>query len=575
MLAPGGTIQSIETAMEHGADAVYLGVGSLNARARAENLTEKQLPGIVEFVHSFESKVYVTMNIPVTTVNAKETARILALCREAGADAIIARDPVLMKTARAITPDLPVHASTQAGVHSVETARHMADLGCRRVILARECSRRDIEAIRTALPELEVEVFVFGAMCFGISGLCMMGHAVSGRSGNYGSCCQSCRLPYFSDEGNSIGFAFSMKDMDLTSHIPELVQMGVHSLKIEGRLKTPAWVGCVTHWLRAALNKPESGLTADEADKFNREISVLYSRPRTDAWFRGVTDASEILSIGNQTHTGLDVPIFRVVRGYDGPELGFITPVDINIRDGLLVKIRDEGAPEGASFIPMGIRTLLDGRGRTTVRIAADRDVCIPLGEDFADSEIIGVAIHSADSVRAKYRKVETHVDACVAENELPRPEFTRVEVTSETISASMKMGRFHADGSVHIESEPARSGGLDEQKLIKYFGPASYDIQPGLFINPTLLKSARRELNTTFETSRDESINSLEQKALSHINEQAESFYPNDDDLLARGNNTAAISRVTGMTAGRVFTSSGDGFIIEPEENVTRIRKI
>ncbi len=574
VLAPGGSIEAIETAMANGADAVYLGVGDLNARARAANLRESQLPGIVEYVHSFGSRVYVTLNIPVTRLNAKETARTMASCHVSGVDALIVRDPIIMKVAQDLVPDLPIHASTQAGVHSVETARRMADLGCRRVILARECSRSDIAAIRRALPELELEVFVFGAMCFGVSGLCMMGHAVSGRSGNHGACCQSCRLPYFDTENKPVGYVFSMKDLDLVPHIPELVDMGVAAFKIEGRLKTPSWVGCVTKWLRTALDRPTPGLEPQEYDQFDRDISVLYSRKRTDGFFVGKTDAGTVLSTDNQTHAGLDVKVFKCRQDHTGHWVSFRTPVDINVRDGLLLKIRDDSAPGDCRWIPAGIRALVDGRGRSAIRIAAGHDVLIPLPQEMDHAVVLAVHIHSADSIRARYRKVERPVPGAVTEGTLPWPEFLDVEVTPNSISARMRLGRFTASAACPVESFPARSDGISPEHMKKYFGDAETTIAPGLFINPSSMKAARRELVAGFMSARDEETGRQAHAIGTEIAAMSDQFLPSDDELIQRGNGTLAISRVTGMKEGCVYTSGGDGLVIEPGPDSTRIRK-
>ena len=574
ILAPGGSIEAIETAMANGADAVYLGVGDLNARARAANLQEPQLPGIVEYVHSFGSRVYVTLNIPVTRFNVRETARTMAACHESGVDALIVRDPVIMKTAAALLPDLPIHASTQAGVHSVETARRMADLGCRRVILARECSRNDISAIRKALPDLELEVFVFGAMCFGVSGLCMMGHSVSGRSGNHGACCQSCRLPYFDTGDEPVGYVFSMKDLDLVPHIPELVALGVAAFKIEGRLKTPSWVGCVTKWLRTALDRPVPGLDSAEYAQFDRDVSVLFSRRRTDGFFVGDTDAETVLSTDNQTHAGLDVGQFRSRQDHTGHWISFKTPVDINVRDGLLVKVGDDSAPGGCQWLPVGVRALVDGRGRSAIRIAAGHDVSVPLPEELRRSTVLAVHIHSADSVRARYRKVERPVPGAVVEGTVPWPEFLAAEVRADSITASMRLGRFKAAASCPIESSAARAEGISADHLKKYFGMARTTITPGLFVNPSSLKAARRELIAGFMAARDEEIRQRAEALATRISSMSDQFQPSDDELIDRGNGTVAISRVTGMKEGCVYTSGGDGFRIEPGADSTRIRK-
>lgn len=571
ILAPGGSIEAIEVALARGADAVYLGVGSLNARARARNLTEAELPGVVDYVHSFGARVYAALNVPLQPDSVAAAARTLAACHDAGVDAVIARDPVLMQAARDRFPDLPLHASTQFGVSDPTSARRARDLGCTRAILAREASREDVARIRREVPDIEIETFVFGAQCFAVSGRCLLGQAVSQRSGNYGACSQPCRLPYLDDAGREVGHVFSMRDIDLVSHVPELVRLGVAAFKIEGRLKSPAWVGCVVHWLRRALDKPgDPGLDPGELRAFDREVSVLYSRPRTAAFFEGRTDAAALTTLESPGHRGLDVGTFTVVPGVPEPSVRFRTPVDLNIRDGLLLTVDDPAAEGGVAHVPMGIRELCDEAGRSILRVSAERVVSVPIRERRA---IRAVAIHSSDPVRVRYQRVDRRMPGAVAQGVPPAPAFAQVAIRPDAIAVAMRRGRRTVEAAHAIASEPARNEGLDATRAARVFGDARYDIAPGLFVNPTLLKEARRAFLAAFEQAREAGIAADAGALHDAMAARAGDFMAPDADLLARG--PAAVSRVTGLPAIEVRTAGGTRFRTEPRGHATVIHAV
>jgi collagenase-like PrtC family protease len=570
ILAPGGSLEAIETAAGHGADAVYAGVGSLNARVRAANLTEAQLPGVVEFLHDTGTRLYVPLNVPLAPEDRDQAARILAICDATGVDAVILRDPALMRLCRDRFPSLAVHASTQAGIHSVETARRAQDLGCRRVILARECSRNDIAAIRDALPQLELEVFVFGAQCFAVSGLCLMGAATTGRSGNHGACSQACRLPATDEAGRPVGYPFSMKDLDLFADLAELAALGVAAFKIEGRLKSPAWVGCVVDWMRMALDRSQPGLSESELEAFHRDVSVLFSRPRTSGFFHGMTDAADQIDIQAPGHRGCDAGEFGTRKTPEGQMLCFRTPVDLNIRDGLLLEVDAPDLPGGIEFVPISIRELFDEMRRPAMRLPAGRNVEVAVE---VRRKIIHVAIHSSDGVRVRYGRVERRIPGPVVAGEIPAPRFDTVEIRPDKVRATMIRGPLRFDGEASIQSQPARGDGLSPAMLSKHFGEATYDLTPGLYVNPSDLKRVRRELISAFEAARIASEVARTQDAVAFLTEDPGPPSRTDADLLAHG--PVAISRVTGMKAGVLVVQNGTRFLVEPTASGTIIRVV
>ena len=569
ILAPGGSLEAIEVAVARGADAIYAGVGSLNARVRARNLSPEVLPAVVRYCHEAGTRLYVTLNVPLREEALGEACRVLAACHLAGVDGVILRDFDLMRLCREEFPDLQVHASTQAGVRSVETARRAAEAGCSRVILARECSREDIRRIRQALPELEVEVFVFGAMCFGVSGQCLLGEATSGRSGNYGACSQACRLPYRDASGREAGHPFSMKDLDLLDHLGDLADLGVAAWKIEGRLKSPAWVGCVVTALRRAADRPRPGLTPAELQEFRREVSVLYARPRTDAWYRGDRRWEELVSPEAPGHRGCDVGEFRVRRTPEGPVVRFRTPVDLNLRDGLLLTVEDPEDPSGRDFVPVAVTALADGDRRPCGRVSAGRFVEVPVTER---RHLLAVAVHSSDGVRVRWSRVDRPLPASVRQGVPDPPRFEEVEVTPASLRAVLCRGRLRREFTEELRTEPARGESLSEVHLGRLFGEARYRVAPGLYGNPSHLKEVRRRLWARFQEEAEREASRLAERALARFRPR---WRPPEEDgeLLRRG--PAAISRVIAMPPGFYRSPGGTRFQVEERGGNTVVRLV
>jgi putative protease len=283
LLAPAGDRTCLIAAVENGADAVYFGLQRHNARARATNFDGAELPEIMALLHRRGVRGYVTLNtlvFPRELPDLEETLRHLV---EAGVDAVIVQDLGLARLIRALTPDLEIHASTQMSVTSAEGVKLARELGCSRVILARELSLTEIAQVRQTA-ELPVEVFVHGALCVAYSGQCLTSEALGGRSANRGECAQACRMPYQivcdgvpKDLGN-IQYLLSPQDLAAYDLIPRLVELGVASLKIEGRLKTPEYVANITQHYRQALDAAWEGHPITFTPRDVREMELSFSR---------------------------------------------------------------------------------------------------------------------------------------------------------------------------------------------------------------------------------------------------------------------------------------------------------
>jgi len=249
ILAPAGSREALTAAVRCGANAVYLGGKSLSARQNARNFDPDELKEAVNYCHLRDVKVYLTINTLVT--DSQQVLLKQAACEAltAGVDAVLVQDLGVLRYLRDCCPDLPLHASTQMVVHNLASAKAAAELGCSRVVLARECSREEIKTI-TDHCGVETEVFVHGALCMSLSGQCYLSSMIGRRSGNRGLCAQPCRLPF---AGSQREYSLSLKDMSLVEQLPDLALLGVSSFKIEGRMKRPEYVAAAVTACRNAM----------------------------------------------------------------------------------------------------------------------------------------------------------------------------------------------------------------------------------------------------------------------------------------------------------------------------------
>ncbi len=283
LLAPAGDRTCLVAAVENGADAVYFGVQGHNARARATNFELDTLPEVMDFLHRRRVKGYVTLNTLAFSRELPGLETTVRQIAEAGVDAVIVQDVGLARLIRAVTPDLEIHASTQMSITEADGVKLAAELGCSRVILARELSLTEIAKVRETAT-LPVEVFVHGALCVAYSGQCLTSEALGGRSANRGECAQACRLPYeivCDGEVRNLGdiqYLLSPQDLAAFDLIPQLIEIGVASLKIEGRLKTPEYVANITRNYRTAIDAALAGQADPLGPAAVRDMELSFSR---------------------------------------------------------------------------------------------------------------------------------------------------------------------------------------------------------------------------------------------------------------------------------------------------------
>ncbi len=268
LLAPAGTYQKLRYAIRYGADAVYLAGKQFGLRAQSKNFTENELREAVTFCHANKRKIYITVNIYAHNEDLQKLPEYLEFLQNLGVDALIISDPAVFSMSKKYAPKIPIHISTQANITSWGSAAFWQDMGAERVILARELSLPEIREIKRKLPDLELEIFVHGAMCMSYSGRCLLSSFFNNRSANRGECTQPCRWKYNLVEETRPGqyfpitedehgtYIMNSKDLCLIDRIQEIKEAGVDSIKIEGRMKSLYYVANVTRsYLEAIHNK--------------------------------------------------------------------------------------------------------------------------------------------------------------------------------------------------------------------------------------------------------------------------------------------------------------------------------
>ncbi|MFF2092660.1 DUF3656 domain-containing protein [Paenibacillus sp. NPDC058174] len=295
LLAPAGDWDCMRAAVANGADAVFFGVEKFNARARANNFRSEELPEIMAFLHSYGVQGFLTFNILVFEDELRDAKLLIEMCINAGVDAVIVQDLGLVKLIRELSPDFPIHGSTQMTITSPEAVEFTKPFGLERVVLGRENNLKQIKKIGEQA-KLPMEVFVHGALCVSYSGQCLTSEMWGGRSANRGECAQACRLPYdlmVDGEHKPMGdvaYLLSPKDLAAIDLVPELIEAGVVSFKIEGRLKSPEYVANVVSKYRKAIDRYFDGDRTAPSKEEVRELQQSFSRGFTHGFLDGTNN---------------------------------------------------------------------------------------------------------------------------------------------------------------------------------------------------------------------------------------------------------------------------------------------
>lgn len=356
LLAPAGTMEKLQMALAYGADAAYLGGAQFGLRAFGGNFTNEEIRAAVRLAHAAGKKIYVTVNVFPHNDDLVSLPDYLRFLAEAGADAVLVADLGVFMLAREAAPALPVHISTQANNVNWRTVRAWQELGAERVVLARELSREEICEIRRHT-SVELELFVHGAMCISYSGRCLLSSYFTGRDANRGSCAQSCRWKYALVESSRPGeyypveedergtYIMNSKDLCLLPYLDEIVDAGIDSLKIEGRMKSVHYVASVVKAYRMALDACLTGGSYEVQEAWMTELGKVSHRAYTTGFFLGkTTEADQIYGSSSYEQTS---DFVGLVRSYDAENRLATVEQRNNMKLGQELEIFQ---PVGASF---------------------------------------------------------------------------------------------------------------------------------------------------------------------------------------------------------------------------------
>ncbi len=392
---PAGSLQAALVAFNEGADAVYLGMRNFSARKEATNFSLEELSKLKQLANEQDKKIYVAVNTLIDDSQLPEVLKTLRQIAFIGCDGIIVQDLGVARLIKEQFPSLALHGSTQLATHTIEGVRELQRLGFTRVVLARELTLEEIQKIRDACPDIELKVFIHGALCYGFSGLCTASEQLCGRSANCGACAQICRS-WFSLEadptqsaalsptpaGKDTGWYFAMSDLKAGDVAKKLQEMGIDSLKVEGRMKGPSYTLAASKYYRAVLDGTAS---EEEKQHLDEALSIVFARRQTRGWLADygrtghnfeVRTAPTLGSTSYPSHRGIPAAQIKVVK----KDYAIVTALhDLAIRDGLMFFTKGKKDPiEGIKFSLSGIFDQ-NGRSLSTAYKGETVEVDLPL----------------------------------------------------------------------------------------------------------------------------------------------------------------------------------------------------
>ncbi|MBO5775713.1 MAG: U32 family peptidase [Kiritimatiellae bacterium] len=535
ILAPAGDFQTALSAFAAGADAVYCGLPDFSARAFARNFSLAELADLVAYAHSPSRtprrRVYVTFNTVIDEEKIPAALEDLSHLASISPDAIIVQDLGVASLCRRFFPQLELHASTQLVAHNLEGVLALKELGFRRVVLARELSLSEIRTIAErcgalkmaadSRPEMELECFIHGALCYSVSGLCLFGAMEKGRSGNRGACPYCCRLKFGSSH------PFSMKDFRLGDAIKQLDAAGVSSLKIEGRMKSPLYVASVTRYYREILD----GASSDGKKITQEDLETVFSRRTTQLYFNGKKDAQSVIDPDTVGHVGARVGVVKkVTKDRDGLSwMRIHTERALEKHDGLQFDVMtEEGRRAGFGISEMRVAI----SRRSVFEVPAHSDVEILVSEEISSLIKSGSVVYCSMSNAVKRMFPPASCRALECDGGIPLD----VEVTLSPDRINVRTSapyelEVSEDCSLGAANDPSKTAESVRKAFVKLIGTGYYlrgfslNDGGGLYAPASILNALRRSLVAMLNEKREEARKSALAAALDFSVEPKSSF--------------------------------------------------
>ncbi|MCL2592460.1 MAG: U32 family peptidase [Defluviitaleaceae bacterium] len=538
ILSPAGSIESFYAAINNGADAVYLGGKAFNARNSANNFSDEEIEKAIDYAHRRGSKVYITLNTLYKNSEVTECLKFADKMYQAGADAFIMQDIGVSQEVKRLFPKIKLHASTQMSIHSLEGAKYLENYGFDRVVLARELSLLEVRKINDNV-KIETESFVHGALCISYSGQCLMSSIIGGRSGNRGRCAQPCRMMYdLVDEDENIikkGHLLSPRDMMTLEILDEIVESGVASLKIEGRMKSPEYVGVVTNAYSVYLNNKQK-------DKmFIENVNSIFNRGghSTSGYYKN-NSSVEMMSIETPKGTGL----------YIGEVLSYEKPKGKNQKGRCVIKAERGLVPgdgieiwtESLPHIGTNISQSIEAGDRFFVNITGE----IKVGDK---------VFKSYDKALVDKAKWQNSQDSkkLIIEGSL---HIKKDEPMKITLKFSDILVEKCGEMALKAQNQP-----LSEEKIVSQFsktGGTTYNIDfknnvidNDIFVAVSSINSLRREALEQFD---EIFVNSFKRKSVNVPKHSFEANIENEKEFSAQVSNLAQLNSALNAGITRVY---------------------
>jgi len=505
LLAPVGNMECLKAAINAGCDAVYLAGRNFGARSFAGNFSNEELIDAINISHLYGVKVYVTVNTLVYDIEVDRFLNYIDFLHKNNADAVIMQDIGMIDLVRKTYPNLEIHASTQLHIHNLEGVKFCGELGLKRVVLARETPIELIEEIKNNT-DLELEIFIHGALCMSYSGQCLISALIGNRSGNRGTCAQSCRQPYSLEIGGNIvekdKYLLSTKDLNTLDHLGKLIELGVHSLKIEGRMKRPEYVYLVTSIYRRAIDNYKRYGKTNITEKDIEDLKKVFNREFTRGFIFN-EDNDNFVNTYRPNHVGIEI---GKVLDYINGQVKIKLSKQLNINDG----IRIIGNNDNGSIV-----TIMFKNGSRVSNANKGDIIFIPLKDKVNISDIV---VKTTDYNQLKELNEKIRIDKkinikgkCILKVGKPIKLYitdykNEVELNSDYIAENAKNSETKVD---RIKEQLNKLG-----DTIYIFDDLDIESDPNIFVPINKLNELRREV-----------INILNEKRLYKTNYKKENY--------------------------------------------------
>ncbi|OQY35621.1 MAG: hypothetical protein B6241_00055 [Spirochaetaceae bacterium 4572_59] len=477
LLAPGGSFESSLAALENGADAVYCGLQTFSARKAAKNLSIDQLSRLRKWTLDRDKKIYLAINTIIKDSEFPQLINLLNAVSELSPDGLIVQDPGLIKIAKDHFPHLELHASTQMSVHNSWGIKALEDAGFTRIVLPRELTIQEISKLHEKYPHIELEVFIHGAQCYSFSGMCLASGLLLNRSGNRGDCGQICRT-WFKHSGER-GYFFSCNDLCAGPEVLRIADAGVSSLKIEGRMKSPAYAAAVSRYYRHILDRKDP----DALPELEKDLRIAYSRKPVKGHLF-CQKGEDMINMDYPSHLG--IPAGKVVNSY-GNKITLKSSVTLHRRDGLMFFDRKKQA----------VHFALSFTDKRNSSIAGEISIYSAEKSPAVGTIIYKVQSHNHHWKEIKAESFQKYKRALKADI-LIAPDKMTVSIPSWDFQHDFEIQTEAAQGQSILQEklrlEMAKSGVFDFVIDTLYF-PDATRTGKDLFLVPSRIKKIRQEL--------------------------------------------------------------------------------